>query len=965
MDITGLRKKAGSIGTLLKGWDNIAVIYHYDADGICSGAIICKALERAGKNYKAQWVKQLYKETIEEIKGLGDKYVFVDFGSGQLEQLVQEFGENFVVIDHHQKSAERDFKREVNPFDFGVDGGLDVSGSGLSYLVSLGIGKNEDLAALAIVGALGDMQDSKGCLKGVNEGILESAISQGLVKVEKDLALYGRISRPLIQYIMFASSPVIPGLTANEEKCVSFLMELGIELKFGEEWRSYSDLNETEKRVLINALVMHMNKEGVPEWKILSMFGDVYSLLKEDNKSPLRDGKEYATLCNSCGRHGMAEVALAVCMGDRNEKYEEARGLLSEHRRQLRRGIEFVQENGVEDRGSYYFFDSGVEIKESIVGIVAGMLYGSGQLEGEKPIIAIAESEDGGLKISGRGTGGLIRRGLNIGGALKEICAELGEGAEGGGHCLIGDTIIFDEKKGFIEIKELSANRILSHNENNLVFEKINDKFTKDVSQTYYLKTKTFAIRCSKDHRFFVFEDGGIKEKKALELKPKDFMLGINEININYSCQKLEVDPYIYLKPEGIEVLKEAREKSQLSYLDIKNKDLNLVRHKLYDLEKRYSHRLKKSELVSLLKCLGIPEKKITKKMINREFISKISEVTPDLSRLIGYLVGNGYIDKNRLEFKELDRVLVNKFSEIVGNNFNPTIKTINRGSHFVVRAFSSDFCTVLKKNFPELSLKAKFVKIPKKIIFSGKKQNADFIGGLFDAEGCVTLHSIKIAMSSKRILAETQLLLLNYGVESSLREKISVPGMFDLEINDFNSLERFSNKIKFTKNSKKDIKLKKLIKELSMKKRNSNMYLPISMGDLIKFLRNQQIPTKLFNFDLIRRAGYKKISKYLFDEKILPTIRAFNKKNKSKAISEWIELVNPKNLKWCEIKKIDIENKKTKMFDLSIPTTENYMANGLIVHNSIAAGCKIKKEQRERFLELLGKVFEGQIRKN
>ena len=466
MGIGELRKKALEIGALLKEWNNIAVIYHYDADGICAGAIMCSALERAGKKHNAQWVKQLYSDTIEEIRGLGEKYVFVDFGSGQMELLEKEFGGNFVVVDHHQKSSEREFEHELNPFDFDVDGGQEISGAGLSYLVSLGLGSgNEILAPLAIVGAVGDMQDSRGPLQGANREILESAVGQGLMSVEKDLALYGRISRPLIQFLMFASSPVIPELTANEENCVSFLRGLGIELKWGDEWRSYSDLDEDEKNVFRNALVIHMNKHGVQEWKILSMFGDVYTLLKENEKSPLRDVKEFATLCNSCGRHAMAEVALAVCMGDRGERYEEALGLLAEHRRQLRAGIEFVQKNEIEDRGSFYFFDSGIEIKDSIVGIVAGMLYGGGQIGGDKPIIALAESEDGSLKISGRGTAELLRKGLNIGGAFNEICTELGEGCAGGGHKIAAGCKIRKECRGrFLKLLEGVFERQLRKN---------------------------------------------------------------------------------------------------------------------------------------------------------------------------------------------------------------------------------------------------------------------------------------------------------------------------------------------------------------------------------------------------------------------------------------------------------------------------------------------------------------------
>jgi RecJ-like exonuclease len=143
----------------------------------------------------------------------------------------------------------------------------------------------------------------------------------------------------------------------------------------------------------------------------------------------------------------MPEVALRVCMGDRGESYNSALSLLAEHRRQLREAIEFLHSAGIEERETFYFFDSGDKIKDSIVGIVAGMLYGSGILAENKPIFAFARSEDGLIKVSGRGTQDLVYRGLNLGKLLKEICAELGDSSNGGGHKIAAGCRISPEHR--------------------------------------------------------------------------------------------------------------------------------------------------------------------------------------------------------------------------------------------------------------------------------------------------------------------------------------------------------------------------------------------------------------------------------------------------------------------------------------------------------------------------------------
>lgn len=431
-----LQNKMRELALKIRERDDFVLVHHYDADGCTSGAIMYRALERAGKKVHKKWVKQLYKETIAEIKGLGTNYVFVDFGSGQLGYLKEEFGDNLFVFDHHEKTNVQ-HPNHFSPFDYGVNGGTEVSASGIAFLFAVAMdAANIDLAPLAIVGAVGDVQDFAGKLSGLNSEIVRMGTESGFVKVENDLRLYGRVTRPLVQFLMYSTSPMLPELTASEDNCKKFLHETGIKLNEGEKWRTYVDLSSEEKKRLATALILHMNSFDVPEWKIKELFGEVYTFPKEDRKSPLSEAKEYSTLLNACGRHAEADVGVEVCLGNRNEKYSEALALMQEHRRQLREGIEFVTKNGVREEESFYFFEAGRSIKESIVGIVAGMLYGSALVQANKSIIAVAENEDGSLKISGRATKELVASGINLGKAFREVCIGLGAGNEGGGHAI-------------------------------------------------------------------------------------------------------------------------------------------------------------------------------------------------------------------------------------------------------------------------------------------------------------------------------------------------------------------------------------------------------------------------------------------------------------------------------------------------------------------------------------------------
>lgn len=451
-----MKEKIREIIEWIKGKKELAVVGHIDADGLCSIAIMLKALEREGKKTSFKSLRQLYPKEIKELREKGEGIVFVDFGSGQLDLLKKELREEeFAVIDHHQPIEGEEYSLHLNPFFYGIDGGREISGAGMSYLVAREMNKeNMDLSVLAVIGAIGDMQDSGEGLNGMNKEILNEAIKEGLVKKEKSLRMFGRISRPLIQFLLFSTNPILPELTANEENCVKFLRENGIELKEGKAWRNYEDLSEEEKKKLASALIVHLIQNGLSERKANELIGDVYTLVKEELKSPLRDAKEFSTLLNACGRHSMYEVGVKVCLGERGEYYRKALDLLLEHRKQLREGLELIERNGLMEEREFYYFDAGNAVKEELVGVIAGMLYGSRIELRDKPIIAFAREREGkGLKVSGRATNELAEKGINLGKILREVCNELSEESVGGGHKqAAGAKIKETEKEKFLRL---------------------------------------------------------------------------------------------------------------------------------------------------------------------------------------------------------------------------------------------------------------------------------------------------------------------------------------------------------------------------------------------------------------------------------------------------------------------------------------------------------------------------------
>ncbi|AEH61581.1 phosphoesterase RecJ domain protein [Methanosalsum zhilinae DSM 4017] len=441
-----MKQRASKCAEKIRNQQAVHVVSHIDADGLTSAGIICRALERANIEYSVQFVKQLDEMIITKIADQNPELViFTDLGSGMLET-IENCGINAIVSDHHHPKGDTEF--HLNPHLFGANGSSELSGSGTTYILASQMGDNTDLADLAIVGAVGDLQHvKKGKLTGLNREILAEGVKINTLSCARDITLFGKQTRPVFKLLQFASDPYIPGLTGNEDGCIEFLAGMDLPLGGDERWRRWIDLEREEKQKIVSALFQHSLRAGVEPYKIERLVGEVYTLLNEREGTEMRDASEYSTLLNATARYDHAEVGLAVCMGDREQAYESARRLLSEHRQNLVQGLLFVKENGVIQLNNLQYFDAGSSIRETIVGIIAGM---STSIVDNRnlPIIAFADTDDG-VKVSARATQDLIRKGINLSRALSQTCEEIG--GSGGGHDIAaGATIPSILKEEFI-----------------------------------------------------------------------------------------------------------------------------------------------------------------------------------------------------------------------------------------------------------------------------------------------------------------------------------------------------------------------------------------------------------------------------------------------------------------------------------------------------------------------------------
>ena len=441
---------------IIENSNDIKVYSHIDCDGICSGAILSTILDRQNKEHEIEFVNL---DVLDNIELTHELTIFSDLGSGQLVDTNAKEGQKIIILDHHPPLRGPDYKDgknytylEINPLHHGIDGSYYVCGGGLCYFLAKEFGY-DDLSWIGVLSAIGDMQNTgSGHFEGLNEIIQQDAIDGGYLElIKSDLNFYGRNTRPLFVALSYFNDVKLP-ITNNTTETMAILEELGIDEKHKR--KTLNELTMAEKGKLYQYLVEMLSK-AVPgkyvKYIPQLLVGDSYTFLKEDSSSFLRDGSEFSTSMNACGRNHEEKVAMEVLKGDRFVALDELEAVSLNHRRNLAQAIASVAEgdetNIIEMENLQYF--DGTGIKPEIVGTIAGMILG--YCNWKKPVIGFTQTDEYGLKVSLRCSRLLSYDGIHFGNIIREVAGEVG--GTGGGHSMAcGAYIPIDKKSEFLEL---------------------------------------------------------------------------------------------------------------------------------------------------------------------------------------------------------------------------------------------------------------------------------------------------------------------------------------------------------------------------------------------------------------------------------------------------------------------------------------------------------------------------------
>lgn len=315
-----------------------------------------------------------------------------------------------------------------------------------------------------------------------------------------------------------------------------------------------------------------------------------------------------------------------------------------------------------------------------------------------------------------------------------------------------------------------------------------------------------------------------------------------------------------------------------------------------------------------------------------------------DISRFMGYLIGDGAIaySDGRIKFANGNKEIVKDYQRLVERAFGWKVKAVkikNKKAFRVV--FRSDKIRNWLENFGLNRNKSPDKEIPDGILGLDRENIREFLRGLFETDGYVTKRdaSIGIGLSSRKLIEQLKIILLNFGILSKtyvLFNKRYKKNYFDLVFRG-KYAKIFLNEIGFISSEKMN-KAKYILQKQNreylhwnLSKEFSSLWQKYQAGH--PELTYYDLRNGILDFETIRGIinGRKKASRNTL-RKFLLLIREFDA---LPAYKKLFRLLTLENIHWDCIAKIEVDFRKT--YDLNIPEGHFFFANGFINHNTSA----------------------------
>jgi len=538
--------------------------------------------------------------------------------------------------------------------------------------------------------------------------------------------------------------------------------------------------------------------------------------------------------------------------------------------------------------------------------------------------------------------------------SLKHIESLVPGKTKKGGWCVHEDSFMQLSDGRIKKVSEIGSEKFVSYDFSRMTRAAARHAhyFVRKSNEALRISTKapSMSITVTPEHKFFVPTPDGFGTKAAGELSAGERLLCLRSLDFSGSMQSIEAEaPVIH------RVTEQGRK-----FLAGKRRSLGLTQRQVAEkagVSQTFISKFERGErepgsdlLERILGAYALPRSAMSRVANAAPAIKWPNMLTRDAARFIGYFIGDGGIEKNRLTLNEGDRALAEEYSRISEKLFGVRASPRKRGgrNYHETRLHSRHLCDMLRKSFPEV-FKNSERDIPESITMSPPDVVAHFIGGIWDAEGYATKSngSAGITMKERHIIAKLQLLLLRFGIISSMKA-VPARGSFArhmryaLVITDGESLLRFSKHIPLLSAKKAGV-LSEITKTAAR-----NTY-----TDQIPFLGSHVL--RLIHELGLTTDDFPKVQDFFFDRKgmsypvfhrnIMKTIeKKLGSSPKAAAALSSLRSMAESGLISARIKSIEKVRPDGKFYDMEVPKYRNFMANGIIVHNSQARYARVRE---------------------
>ncbi|MEK7550738.1 MAG: DNA gyrase subunit A [Patescibacteria group bacterium] len=312
--------------------------------------------------------------------------------------------------------------------------------------------------------------------------------------------------------------------------------------------------------------------------------------------------------------------------------------------------------------------------------------------------------------------------------------------------------------------------------------------------------------------------------------------------------------------------------------------------------------------------------------------------MTSELAFILGALVAEGNVSKEQIGFCNSDTEYLDRFKKAYKkifpdcrlHEFIRKPQGFTKKDYFSLEIHSKLIIEFLK-NLGLNPVRAAYKEIPEIIYASSKKSLSAFLRGYAEGDGGAYLTGspeINFVSKSKTLLLQLQIILLRFGLESSIRYDI-FKDIHKLYIRGYKNLNNFSNKIGFVSQRKID-KLNHICKM------NADEW-SMSKTDFIPFVSNYLRKSKKYygKLEWLKKHNFDRLPKL---KKVWNKLTTFLDK-KDKSIFEEILKNDFLFDKIINVQKFG----KERVYSIGVDSSDHsFISNGFISHNTEAKLAKI-----------------------